>query len=53
MALLEPPFDLWSKIYENTTTTSTEWIVVGCKCGCENEEECHGENVCDEDKHNE
>jgi len=28
--------------------TATNWTV-GCKCGCENEDECHGDGGCDED----
>ena len=45
MAMYEIPYIHWTEVVE-TTTTNTDWIV-GCKCGCEDEEECHGENGCD------
>jgi len=38
----------WLDLSE-TTGTGFEYII-GCKCGCENEDECHGESGCNEDK---
>ncbi len=39
----------WTGISQTTTTGGTEWMV-GCKCGCESEDECHGEGGCDVDE---
>ena len=39
----------WTDMPATTETTGTDWMV-GCKCGCENEEECHGESGCDADE---
>ena len=36
----DPPFQ--------TTSTVSTWMA-GCKCGCENEDECHGDGGCDVD----
>jgi len=36
-------------IPKTTATSSTEWNI-GCKCGCENEDECHGKSGCDGDE---
>jgi len=35
----------WTLLSETTATASD--YIIGCKCGCENEDECHGDDVCD------